>query len=52
LYCISTTKSFKIALFWVVTPVIRLKYHKMCVMWSEYDAEYDTELVAVSNIPT
>jgi len=21
-------------------------------MWSEYDAEYDTELVAVSNIPT
>jgi len=44
--------SFKIALFWVVTPVIRLKYHKMCVMWSGYDAEYDTELVAVSNIPT
>jgi len=24
----------------------------MCVMWSGYDAEYDTELVAVSNIPT
>jgi len=24
----------------------------MCVMWSEYDAEYDIELVAVSNIPT
>jgi hypothetical protein len=40
LYCVLTTESFKIALLWVVTPVLR--HHKMCVTWSEYDAEYET----------
>lgn len=34
------------------TPILRLNFNMIYRIWIKYDAGKDTELVAVSNIPT